>query len=96
MSAHQPMQIMDHKGNAIKKIATMLRFAPAFVHFALCTRKSKIRPNMYKFFHSLRENEAKGLRVGVAGFCWGGKATLFQSGGKGEKNLFIANADAPH
>nr|POF18691.1 hydrolase tropi [Quercus suber] len=51
----------------------LLRHFPPFLFY---NRASIATPRIVEFFKKLRENEARDLPVGTAGFCWGGKYVI--------------------
>ncbi|KAI1875664.1 uncharacterized protein JN550_001950 [Neoarthrinium moseri] len=58
-----------------------LRLSVAIIPWLFWTRESATRPRLTKFFQDLRSNpapfETQRLKIGVAGFCWGGNHTIF-------------------
>jgi len=63
--------------NNLGKIFPGLKLAygliTGFPPYAYFNRMSVAKPRIVKFFTDLRANEAASLKVGTAGFCWGGK-----------------------
>ena len=56
----------------------------AAIPFLLSNKEASIAPKIYSFHQALRNDpELKGLKIGSAGYCWGGKYTtlLCQSSG---------------
>ncbi|ORY68800.1 Alpha/Beta hydrolase protein [Pseudomassariella vexata] len=58
-----------------------IRIASALLPFGFWTREAVTRPRIIKFFQDLRSSPApfatvERLRIGVAGFCWGGYYTV--------------------
>lgn len=54
----------------------ILKAASVFIPFLFLTRQSVVRPRIIAFFKTLRSNplsETENLKIGVAGFCWGGQ-----------------------
>ncbi|PWY86052.1 dienelactone hydrolase family protein [Aspergillus heteromorphus CBS 117.55] len=59
----------------------VLRAVYAMVPFMYRNRPVKSWPIVKGFFAALRKNEGAALPVGAAGFCWGGKHTVFLAQG---------------
>ncbi|KAL4887972.1 Alpha/Beta hydrolase protein [Aspergillus ambiguus] len=53
----------------------------AFVPFLYYNRPSKSWPVVESFFAAVRQKEGAQLPIGAAGFCWGGKHTVFLAHG---------------
>lgn len=52
-------------------------FLTAIIPFLLSNRESTITPKVFTFHQTLRNDpETKGLKIGSAGFCWGGTYTI--------------------
>ncbi|RDL29944.1 Uncharacterized protein BP5553_10571 [Venustampulla echinocandica] len=52
----------------------------AIVPFLLTNKESAIKPKIFKFHEALRNDpETSKLKLGSAGFCWGGKYTILLS-----------------
>lgn len=56
--------------NQLYKFGHFLYLIRHFLPFMLYNRASIATPRIVDFFKTLRENEAKDLPVGTAGFCW--------------------------
>lgn len=56
--------------NQLYKFGHALYLIRYFPIFMFKCRPSVASPRIYGFFKALRENEAKDLPVGTAGFCW--------------------------
>jgi dienelactone hydrolase len=55
----------------------LLRVIGAAIPFLFYNGESVIKPKVFKFHESLRSDpETKSLKIGSAGFCWGGKYTI--------------------
>lgn len=60
----------------------ILRLLPMFALFLYRNTASKTMPTVTQFFASLRcTPETKYLRIGAAGYCWGGKHTVLLTHG---------------
>ncbi len=58
----------------------LLQVIAAAVPFLMYNRESIIKPKVFSFHEALRsDSETKSLKVGSAGFCWGGKYTILLS-----------------
>ena len=58
--------------NQLAKISHAFYVIRHFVPFMLYCRPAVAGPRVYDFLKALKQNEAKDLAVGTAGFCWGG------------------------
>lgn len=80
IGVYLPLGIMDAmKGlsktglwNQLYKVPIVAYFLRHFVPFMLYNRPSVASPRVYGWLKALKQNEAKEVPVGVAGFCWGG------------------------
>jgi dienelactone hydrolase len=55
----------------------LLRVIGAAVPFLFFNRESVTKPKVFKFHNALRSDpETESLKIGSAGFCWGGKYTI--------------------
>ncbi|KAK8048736.1 dienelactone hydrolase [Apiospora phragmitis] len=65
----------------VKKPYWALKTIALIVPFLFWTRQSVAKPRTVKFFQNLRANpppfKTQNLKIGVAGFCWGGSHTIF-------------------
>ncbi|KAK4904962.1 hypothetical protein LTR49_025669 [Elasticomyces elasticus] len=59
--------------NQINKVGHGLRLARWFIPARWILGDGPTRPRLFPWFQALKENEAKNLPVGAAGFCWGAK-----------------------
>ena len=58
----------------------LLQVIAAAIPFFLRNKDDAIKPRVWNFLTGVRDNpETSGLKVGVAGFCWGGKYTILLS-----------------
>ena len=58
----------------LKKPLLLFRVLSTFLPFIYRNRASTVMPKVHDFFTALRSAEA--LPIGVAGYCWGGKAAI--------------------
>ena len=58
--------------NQFAKIGHFFYLVSHFVPFMIACRPAVTGPRVWKFLKDLKQNEAKDLPVGTAGFCWGG------------------------
>jgi dienelactone hydrolase len=56
---------------AFKRISTTLRLIPHIFRFVYYCRAALVKPRVLGFMSALR-SQAPDVKVGVAGFCWGG------------------------
>ena len=54
----------------------MAQLVANFAPFLWYCRDANVKPRILNFFKGLRSAEGKDLRIGVAGFCWGGRHTV--------------------
>ncbi|PMD21262.1 hypothetical protein NA56DRAFT_671044 [Hyaloscypha hepaticicola] len=55
----------------------LFHFIGAAIPFLVFNRESAVKPNVFKFHEALRNDpETKSLKIGSAGFCWGGGYTI--------------------
>ncbi|KAK0917595.1 hypothetical protein LTR91_012667 [Friedmanniomyces endolithicus] len=59
--------------NQLYKVGHVLYLLQWFPVALFNLRDAKTRPRIFPFFQALKENEAKNLPIGTAGFCWGAK-----------------------
>jgi dienelactone hydrolase len=60
-----------------KKPIWFFQFIAAAIPFLLFNRASSITPKVFTFHQAVRNDpETKGLKIGSAGFCWGGGYTI--------------------
>ena len=59
--------------NQVYKFGHALYLMRWFFPFMYYNKEGTVKPRIVDWFKALRENEAKDLPVGTAGFCWGGK-----------------------
>ncbi|KAK0835705.1 hypothetical protein LTR73_000204 [Friedmanniomyces endolithicus] len=59
--------------NQLYKVGHVLYLLQWFPLALFNLRDAKTRPRIFPFFKALKENEAKDLPIGTAGFCWGAK-----------------------
>jgi dienelactone hydrolase len=58
----------------------LLRVIAAAVPFFMRNSDKVIKPRVWNFFSALHsDSSASGLKIGAAGFCWGGKYTILLS-----------------
>ncbi|KAH7386538.1 hypothetical protein BKA64DRAFT_145508 [Cadophora sp. MPI-SDFR-AT-0126] len=77
-----------------KKPLWALQIASQAIPFLLRNKQSVVLPRMLAFHRALRETpppEMEGLKVGSAGFCWGGKYTILLSQGEGDGEGEVGN-----
>ncbi|KAF2084629.1 alpha/beta-hydrolase [Saccharata proteae CBS 121410] len=72
-----------------KKLYHFAKVASLWFPFAKVNTNEVVQEKLFSFIEKLRENEAKELPVGVAGFCWGGYWS-FQLAHHREKKLIDA------
>jgi dienelactone hydrolase len=54
-----------------------VQFVTAIIPFLIYNRESIITPKVFTFHQAVRNDpETKGLKIGSAGFCWGGTYTV--------------------
>jgi dienelactone hydrolase len=52
----------------------ILRALAAFIPFMITCRRSVTKPRIFNFFQALRQSpETANMKIGAAGFCWGGQ-----------------------
>ncbi|KAF1983907.1 alpha/beta-hydrolase [Aulographum hederae CBS 113979] len=75
MAALKPLQLMDDGPvfTSLKRIKVALTYIPPLFSLSYHTRSKVCQPKIFNWFKALRQNEAASLRIGVAGFCWGGR-----------------------
>ena len=57
--------------NQLYKVSHFFYLASHFIPFLYNCRASVTDPRIFGFLKSLKQNEAKDLPIGTAGFCWG-------------------------
>lgn len=58
------------------------RVMPPFAYFLIRNSAGKVTPTVTKFFSALREDpETSNMKIGAAGYCWGGKFTTLLTHG---------------
>ena len=57
--------------NQLRKFTHAIYLIRYFVPFAISCRPAVTRPRVYNFLKALKQNEAKDLHIGTAGYCWG-------------------------
>lgn len=58
----------------------LLQFITAAVPFLVKNRDAVVKPRIWNFVSALRNDpETRNLKIGIAGFCWGGKYTILLS-----------------
>lgn len=68
------MKAMEAKGfwNQLYKVGHLLYLLRHVGPFLFFNRASVSEPRVFGFLKALKQNEAKDLPIGTAGFCWGG------------------------
>lgn len=57
--------------NQLYKVGHMMYLMRHFIPFLYFCRASITEPRVFGFLKALKQNEAKDLSIGTAGFCWG-------------------------
>ena len=58
----------------------LLQFITTAIPFLVKNRDAVVKPRVWNFVSALRNDpESRNLKIGVAGFCWGGKYTILLS-----------------
>lgn len=72
----------DPKTSMFSKPLILAKIIPSFATFLIKNRPGVITPKVTAFFKSVHEApETKDLKVGAAGYCWGGKYTTLLAHG---------------
>ncbi|PVH78538.1 dienelactone hydrolase family protein [Cadophora sp. DSE1049] len=73
-----------------KKPLWALQIASQAIPFLIRNKESVVMPRMLAFHRALRDTptpEMEGLKIGSAGFCWGGKYTILLSHGENGESI---------
>jgi len=76
-------KVSDPKVSIFSKILLVLwNIIPSVAPFLFKNRPANVTPKVTTFFKALREDpETKDLKIGSAGYCWGGKYTAILAHG---------------
>jgi dienelactone hydrolase len=75
----------------------VMRMISIFAPWVFLTRRSVVKPRIFEFFKSLRTSppsEIEGLKIGVAGFCWGGQHAILLAHNTPSSRAHRAGAEA--
>ncbi|RSL39879.1 hypothetical protein CEP54_016240 [Fusarium duplospermum] len=76
----ETFRVMATPGNYMSKLYHIPQLIYGFVPFYFANRLSKTYSIVKTFFEELRRDEGAELKVGAAGFCWGGKHAVLLAG----------------
>lgn len=74
-------EALDSNSGLLARVPKFFSIAVAAVPFLVWNRAGVATPKIYDFLRAVRE-ENKGLKLGVAGFCWGGRYTVLLCSGQ--------------